>query len=71
MFKINEQIKVLHLQKLANQSMLNGALVIEVVSNSFNESKKNLGHMKNIFPLEFIEYLSYSEVQKKSKVVNL
>ena len=51
--------------------MLNGALVIEVVSNSFNESKKNLGHMKNIFPLEFIEYLSYSEVQKKSKVVNV
>ena len=27
LFKINEPIKVIHLQKLANQSMLNGALV--------------------------------------------
>ena len=40
-FKTNEPIKVIHLQKLANQSMLNGALVIEIVSNSFSESKKN------------------------------
>ena len=58
MFKINEPIKVIHLQKLANQSMLNDALVIEVVSSSFSESKKNFGGMKNIFPLEFIRYLS-------------
>ena len=27
LFKINKPIKVIHLQKLANQSMLNGALV--------------------------------------------
>ena len=40
MFKINEPIKVIHLQKLANQSMMNGALVIEVISNSFSERKK-------------------------------
>ena len=70
-FKINEPIKVIHLQKLAIQSMLNGALVIEVVSNSFSESKKNFGLMKNIFPLEFIKYLSYLEVEKNSKVVNV
>ena len=39
MFNSNEAIKVAHLQKLANQSMLNGALVIEMVYNSFSESK--------------------------------
>ena len=45
MFNANEPIKVVHLQKLANQSMLNGALVIEIVSNSFSESKKNFGRL--------------------------
>ena len=30
----NEPIKVAHLQKLANQSMLNGILVIEMVNSS-------------------------------------
>ena len=30
MFKINEPIKVAHLQKLANQSLLKGALVMEM-----------------------------------------
>ena len=43
MFKTNEPIKVAHLQKLANQSLLNGALVMEMVNNSFSESKKNFG----------------------------
>ena len=38
----NEPIKVADLQKSANQLMLNGALVIEMVSNSFSESKKNV-----------------------------
>ena len=42
MFNSNEPIKVAHLQKLANQSLLNGALVMEIVNNSFSESKKNL-----------------------------
>ena len=37
----NETIKVAHLQKLANQSMLNDGLLIEMVNNSFSESKKN------------------------------
>ena len=41
MFNSNEPIKVAHLQKLANQSLLNGALVMEIVSNYFSESKKN------------------------------
>ena len=40
-FKTNEPIKVIHLLKLANQSVLKDALVIEIVNNSFNESKKN------------------------------
>ena len=87
MFKTNQPIKVTHLQKLANQSILNGSFVIEIVSNFFSESKKNFIKrtfdktrelkkqiryaMKNIFPLDFIKYLSYSEVQKDSKVVNV
>ena len=41
----NEQIKVAPLQKLANQSMLNGTLVIEMVSNTFSESTKNFGRL--------------------------
>ena len=87
MFKTNQPIKVTHLQKLANQSILNDSFVIEIVSNFFSESKKNFIKrtfdktrelkkqiryaMKNIFPLDFIKYLSYSEVQKNSKVVNV
>ena len=38
MFNLNEPIKVAHLQELTNQSMLNGALVLEMVNNSFCES---------------------------------
>ena len=45
MFNSNKLIKVAHLQKLANQSMLNGALMIEMVNNSFSESNKNLGRL--------------------------
>ena len=37
-----QPIKVADLQKLANQLMLNGALVIEMVNNSFSESKNNV-----------------------------
>ena len=46
MFMLNssQAVKVAHLQKLANQLMLSGALlVIEMVNNSFSESKKNFG----------------------------
>ena len=87
MFKTNQPIKVIHLQKLANQSILNGPFVIEIVSHFFSESKKDFIKrsfnkvrelkkqiryaMKNIFPLDFIKYISYSEVQKDSKVVNV
>ena len=45
MFNSNEPIKVAHLQKLANQSLSNGALVTEIVKNSFSESKKNLSRL--------------------------
>ena len=48
MFNLNEPIKVAHLQKLANQSMLNGALAIEMVNNSFSESKKNFDKARNV-----------------------
>ena len=45
MFNSNEPIRVAHLQKLANQSLLNDALVIEMENNSFSESKKNFGRL--------------------------
>ena len=48
MLTSNEPIKVARLQKLANQSILNGALVIEMVYNSFNESKENVGRLINL-----------------------
>ena len=38
MLNTNEPIKGAHLQKLTNQSMLNGALVLEMVNNSLSES---------------------------------
>ena len=42
MLNSNEPIKVAHLQKLANQSALNGALVIKKwLNNLFSDSKKN------------------------------
>ena len=53
-FKLNEPIKIAHLQILANQSMLNDALVIEMVNNSFSESilliekNRNVGSEKYI-----------------------
>ena len=47
MLNSNEPVKAAHLQKLANQSMLNGALVTAMVNNSFTtlfgESNKNFG----------------------------
>ena len=42
MLNSNEPIKVAHVQKLAK----NGALVIEIVNNSFSESKKRFGHLR-------------------------
>ena len=39
-------IEVAHIQKLANQSMWNDARVIEMVSNSFSESKKTFGRLR-------------------------
>ena len=56
-----------------SQSMLNGALVIEMVNNFFSESmekKRVMGSEKYIL-LDFAKYLSFSEVQKNSKVVNV
>ena len=43
MLNKNEPIKVAHLQKLANESMLNGALVTEL---PFSENKKSFGRLK-------------------------
>ena len=45
MLNSNEPIKVVQLQKLANQSMLNGSLVIEMINNSFSESEKIFGRL--------------------------
>ena len=43
MLNSNDPIKVALFQKLANQSMLNCTLVIEMVDNSFSEIKQNFG----------------------------
>ena len=41
MLNSNKPIKIAHLQKLANQSVLNGAIVIgKWLNNSFSEGKK-------------------------------
>ena len=45
MFKSNEPIKVVHLHRLANQSLLDGAHVMEMINNSFSERKKNFGRL--------------------------
>ena len=46
MFMLNSnKIKAAHLQKLAHQSILNGALMREMVNNSFSESKKMFGRL--------------------------
>ena len=45
MFNSSGPIRVAYLQKIANQLMLNGALVIAMVKNSFSESKKNFGRL--------------------------
>ena len=42
MLTSSEPIKVAHLQKLANHSVLNGAIVIEMANNYFSKSKKTL-----------------------------
>ena len=86
MLNSNEPIKDAYLQKLANQSLLNGALVIEMVNASkkareivivwesverSNRKKIETWAVKIISPLDFAKYLSYSEVQKNKKVVNV
>ena len=77
MFNSNEPFKNVYLQKIANKSILKGALVKEMVNNSFSESKKNrlikrktfyltkikIWAVKKIFPLDFSYYLSYSKEQ--------
>ena len=83
MLNSNEPIKVAHFQKLANHSMLNGALVnISFSESQINfgclikrgtfQSKKNggMGSEKYIL-LDFAKHPSFSEVQKNSKVVNV
>ena len=77
----NEPIKVADLQKLANQLMLNGALVTDLPVKtrklwSFDKARNILIKTKlEIFKssekiLGLTKYLSFSEVQKNSKVVS-
>ena len=47
MFNSNESIKVAHLQKLTNQSVLNSPLVLEMMNIFFSESKKIFFQSKN------------------------
>ena len=61
--------------------MLNGVLMIEVVNNSFEKlwsfekawnvliKKIEILVVKNVSPVNFAKYLSYSEVQKSRNVL--
>ena len=85
MLNSNEPIKTAHLQKLADQSMLNGAFVIEMIHSSFSgkllsfdkvrnvliEEKVDTWAVKSIFPLDFTKILTYTDVQKNIEVVNV
>ena len=48
MLNSNQPIKVADHQKLINQSILNCAFKIEIVNNSFNESKKSFDKARNV-----------------------
>ena len=54
MFNSNELIKVAHLQNLTNQPMLNGALLVEMVSSSFSKSKRNFEKNKDMGSEKYI-----------------
>ena len=77
MLNSNEPIKVAHLQKLTNESMLNGKQLFQwKLEKSWSLDKarnvlieKKL-RWKNIL-LDFAKYQSFSEVQKNSKVANV
>ena len=45
MLNSNEPMKVARLTKLANQAIWNSAFVIEMINNSFSESKKHFDHL--------------------------
>ena len=42
MLILNEPVKVVHLEKVANQSMVNGALKIEMVTILLKRARKTL-----------------------------
>ena len=63
MFNSIESTEVAHFQKLTNQSMLNGALVLEMINNFFSESKKN-------FLIEKRETFQKKKKKKKEKRKN-
>ena len=77
----NKPIKVADLQKLTNQLMQNGGLVIEMASNSFSESKNNFGRLikrrtfnqnknKDLKSSEKYNLLDFTEYLCFSKVQN-
>ena len=86
MLNSNKLIKDAHLQKLANQSMLNGALVIEMVNASkkarktlvvwesverSNKKKNEIWVVTNTSTLDFTNYLRYLAGLKNRNVVNV
>ena len=69
MLNSKEPMKVDHLQKLVNQSVLNSALLTDkCLTDSFSESKKNFCHLIGEERLKYIYLLdsSYLEVKKKA-----
>ena len=69
----NEPIKVALLQKLANQLMLNGPLVIEMIDNSsFSKSMKNVGRLvkRHCAKNHIFQVLEYHGKLKKTKEIS-
>ena len=58
----NKPIKIFQLKKLVNQSLFNGAFMIEMISNSFYESKNNFLIKKDI---RTMKRMVFSENLKK------
>ena len=70
----NKPVKVAHLQKLTNQSMLNGKQFFQWKLEKlwlFDKSRNRDEVSGKYILLDFAKYLRFSEVQKNSKIVNV
>ena len=69
----NKPIKILQLEKLANQSIFNGAFMIDIISNSFYESNNSFNKKRKFFSEKDISTVKKIIVSGKyiAKMLNL